>query len=317
VEEWVNTRVQWGEPIGRHQTVGRMVANLAANTFAMEAMVTLVAALADQGQADIRLEASIAKLFCSETAWRLADDVVQIRGGRGYETVESLQARGEAPMPVERMLRDARIGRILEGSSEIMHLLIAREALDGHLRRLMPLIAPKSKGSRAAALGQAAKHYSTWYPKLWTSARPPARAAHLSERNERHLRFVEQGSRRLARELFHAMAKHRQGMEKQQLVLANYVDAGVDLFAMAATLAYAEHRAAAEGDRTAQQLADLFCMDARDRIEAGLRAARANHYAAYDKVAASFMAGDLDWLQAGVHVAGVEADMPAGSAATG
>jgi hypothetical protein len=313
VEEWANERVQWGEPIGRHQTVARMVANLAANTFAMEAMVTLVAALADRGQADIRLESSIAKLFCSETAWRVADDVMQIRGGRGYETVASLRQRGEAPMAVERMMRDARIGRILEGSSEIMHLLIAREALDGHLRRLMPLLAPKSAGSTAAALGKAAGHYSKWYPKLWTRPRPPARAPHLSEANAGHLRFVEVTSRRLARELFHAMARHRQAMEKQQLVLANYVDVGVDLFAMAATLAYAEHRAATEGDRSAQQLARLFCLDARDRIEANLRAARVNHNAAYDKVAGAFLAGEFDWLQEGVHVTGIADDVPVAS----
>jgi alkylation response protein AidB-like acyl-CoA dehydrogenase len=302
VEKWANERVQWGAPIGRHQTISRLVANVAANTFAMDAIVTLVAALADKGQADIRLEASIAKLFCTETAWRLADDVVQIRGGRGYETAESLRGRGEEPMAVERMLRDARIGRILEGSSEIMHLLIAREALDGHLRRLMPLLEPKSTKDAASSLREAAGYYAKWYPKLWTRPRPYGRAPHLSATNAAHLRYVQDSSHRMARELFHTMAKYRQRLEKEQIVLANFVDIGVDLFAMAATLAFAEHRLATHrGDGGPQELADLFCANARERIEANFRAVHSNHNRSYERVAASFMDGRFRWLEEGVY----------------
>lgn len=302
VEQWANERVQWGAPIGRHQSISRLVANVAANTFAMDAVVTVVAGLADQGQADIRLEASIAKLFCTETAWQLADDVVQIRGGRGYETDESLRRRGEEPMAVERMLRDARIGRILEGSSEIMHLLIAREALDGHLRRLMPLLEPKSAKGVAASLRDASGYYAKWYPKLWTRPRPYAQATRLAPANRAHLRYVQDTSRRLARELFHAMAKYRQRLLKEQIVLANFVDIGVDLFAMAATLAFAEHQLAiSPRDQGPQELADLFCANARQRIEANFRSVHSNHNHSYERVAASLMDGRFRSLETGVH----------------
>ncbi|MGZ5494996.1 MAG: acyl-CoA dehydrogenase family protein, partial [Thermoanaerobaculia bacterium] len=143
-KEWAGERVQWGLPIGKHDAVAAKIAWMASHTFAMEAIVWLTSGLADRGDVDLRLEAAMAKLFNTEVAWQCVDHLVQIRGGRGYETAQSLRARGEQAYPVERIMRDMRINRIFEGTSEIQHLYIAREAVDPHMKRGYKILLPET-----------------------------------------------------------------------------------------------------------------------------------------------------------------------------
>jgi alkylation response protein AidB-like acyl-CoA dehydrogenase len=299
---WASERVQWGHAIGKHDAIAQKIGAMAANTFAMEALAELCGAMADRGGYDIRLEAAIAKLYNSEAGWRIIDDTLQIRGGRGYETADSLRARGEKPVAVERIMRDFRINLIFEGSSEIMHLFIAREAVDKHLQVAGDVVMPgKSLGVRAKGLVRSALFYAWWYPSRWLGWGFWPKYADFGQLG-RQLRYVERGARRLARGVFHAMVRFGPKLEYRQAVLFRLVDVGAELFAMAAVCARAQwllrHDPAA--GRRAVELADLFCRQARGRVEAKFRELGRNADTRAYRVAQEALAGEHRWLERGM-----------------
>ncbi|WP_329378685.1 acyl-CoA dehydrogenase family protein [Streptomyces sp. NBC_01351] len=305
--EWSGEREQWGRPVAEHEAVGAKISFIAATTFALEAVVDLASQMADEDRNDIRIEAALAKLYGSEMACLMADELVQIRGGRGFETAESLAARGERAVPAEQMLRDLRINRIFEGSTEIMHLLIAREAVDAHLSVAGDLIDPeKALGDKAKAGARAAGFYARWLPKLATGAgQVPGtyRAFHPTGHPDlaTHLRYVERGSRKLARSTFYAMSRWQGRMETKQGFLGRIVDIGAELFAMSAACVRAEHlRATGEHGREAYQLADAFCEQSRLRVEELFGRLWSNTDDLDRKVVAGVLTGTYAWLEEGI-----------------
>jgi len=298
IRAWAMERVQWGQPIGKHEAVAQKIARMASNTFAMDAIAVLCTALYEKGGYDIRLEAAIAKLWNTEAAWKGVDDAMQIRGGRGYETADSLRARGEKPIPVERMMRDSRINLIFEGSSEIMRLFIAREAVDAHFSIAFPIVAPESSMStRVSALVKAAPFYITWYPARWI---PSFKTYGDFGKLAGHMRFVDRTTRKLGRSLFHAMVRFGPKLERKQMVLFRAVDIGAELFAMAASCSRAVMLASKLNQPEAVQLADAFCAESRDRIEALFRSLYGPHDAQLYRLATSVLKGEHAWLERGI-----------------
>jgi hypothetical protein len=220
-------------------------------------------------------------MWGSEQSWEIVNDAVQIRGGRGYETAASLAARGESAVPLERFLRDSRINTIFEGSSEIMRLFIAREALDPHLKRSAAVFNSKlSLSERLRAAAKAAMFYAGWYPKQWLPLESFKVQGSEATVLIRHLRYAARTSRRLARTLFHAMLRHGPKLERQQLLLGRFVDIGTELFAITATCLRAERLMQSETTdahgKELLHLADYFCRASRLRIEDTFRAVRRN-----------------------------------------
>ncbi|MFI1739641.1 acyl-CoA dehydrogenase family protein [Streptomyces sioyaensis] len=300
--EWSGAREQWGRPVAKHEAVGAKISFIAATTFALEAVVDLSSQMADENRNDIRIEAALAKLYGSEMGWLIADELVQIRGGRGFETADSLAARGERAVPAEQLLRDMRINRIFEGSTEIMHLLIAREAVDAHLSVAGDLIDPdKTLADKGRAAAKAGGFYARWLPKLVAGPGQLPRTYQEFGMLAGHLRYVERTSRKLARSTFYAMSRWQGRMETKQGFLGRIVDIGAELFAMSAACVRAEYlRETDDHGREAQQLADVFCRQARIRIEELFGRLWTNTDELDRKVVSGVLDGNYTWLEDGI-----------------
>src|SRR5947208_8122497 len=305
VRKWAGERVQWGAPIGKHAAIADRIARMAADTFAMEAMTLYTASLVDRDKkADIRLEAAMCKMWGSEVSWEIVNDTMQIRGGRGYETADSLKARGDESTPVERMFRDSRINAIFEGSSEIMRLFIAREALDPHLKIVAPLLNSRlSLAQRMKAALKAGWFYARWYPKQCLPRFQFNNAGgQIDPLLRRHLRYAARTSRKLARRLFQAMLVHGPKLDRQQVLLGRFVDIGTELFAIAATCSRAQ-ALITESDqarkRDTLELVDYFCRAARLRIDRNFAGLRRNTDRQGYRLAQEVLAGKHDWLEEG------------------
>jgi alkylation response protein AidB-like acyl-CoA dehydrogenase len=294
--EWVNERVQWGAPIGKHEAVAAKLAWMASHTMAMEAIVWLTSGLSDRGDVDLRLEAAMAKLFNTEVAWQCIDHLVQIRGGRGFETAQSLRERGEKGIPVERIMRDMRINRIFEGTSEIQHLFIAREAVDPHMKRGYKILQPETPaGEKLGAAAKAGAFYAAWYPTRYLGWSRKPKYGEFGKLSQ-HMAYVERASRHVSRSIFHSMMRYQAKLERKQQVLFRIVDIGTDLFAMSATISYAA-MLAKKGQKNALDLADVFCHEARKRIEANFTNLFDNYDEKEYRVVQALMKGDYEWLE--------------------
>jgi alkylation response protein AidB-like acyl-CoA dehydrogenase len=299
--KWANARRQWGRPIGEHEAITHKLSYLGTTAFAMEALALTVSGLADSGEHDIRMEAAAAKEWNTQAYWTIVDETLQIRGGRGYESESSLAARGEAPVGVERLMRDARVNLIFEGSSEIIHLFLAREALDKHLEVAGVLVDPKaSLTKKLAAVPRVLWFYLTLYPRLWLgwSLWPKYRGYGPLAKT---LRYAERMSRKLGRAIVHSLLRYGPKLEHRQARLFHLVDIGLELLVLSSVVLRAHHiRARVEGRSGAIALARHFALESRTRIRSLWRELRQHRRdAARTATGKLVLGGRLAWLEEG------------------
>jgi len=303
---WGSERIQWGKPVGLHEAGRAKLAFIASTTFAIEAINWLTSQWEDQGNIDIRIEAAMAKMFSTEALWEIVDQTLQLRGGRGYETSRSLKERGEPPFPIERAMRDCRINMILEGSTEIMRLFLTREAVDPHLKRILPLLKGEIQGTQKYAyIAKLIGHYLAWYTgqlfkSCITSSYPKLR------RLEKHFKFIEKSSHRLARNIFYYMAKYQKELEHKQNLLGRLIDVGTDLFVMAATCSYAIQQSRTQRSDSPIELTDHFCKMAKRRVQDNFAALLDNDDKSQNHLAKRVVKNDYRWLEEGIMWIGPE-----------
>jgi alkylation response protein AidB-like acyl-CoA dehydrogenase len=295
--QWSNEREQWGSTIGKHGAIADKIARIASTLFALESMTTLTAALVDRKQTDIRVEAAMAKMFGTEEAWDITYETMQIIGGRGYETQESLKGRGETPYPIERVMRDMRINTIFEGSSEIMRLFLAREAMDPHLKISGEAVNTRlPMGRRLKAAFKALGFYVFWYPKQWLPFGAPS-TSDLEPALAKQVRYVARTSRKLARRMYHTMLKFGPKLEREQILVGRFVEIGTELFAIAASCARAQQLINQGTDKNeVLGLVDFFCRESHIRIADLFRGVRHNNDRVGYNLAQGILDRDVSWL---------------------
>lgn len=295
---WGRTRVQWNKPIGEHTLIGEKLCRAAAYTLALDAVMAFCGAWADK-KGDLRLESAAAKIIGSEWYWEAVNDLFQVRGGRGFMTVESQRKSGEQGIPVMRMLRDARINLVWEGTSEILRIWMAREALSPYIERGIAFLHGSPSHKITAPLYYARMALRSALPFL----HPPRTSVMFGKEYAGWVRFIESSSRSLTRSTLVATLRHRQSLHHKQLLLQHLVNDSLWLFPMAATLWYAS-QPEMRTKPGIRELATYFCQDMADRLHPPSSLARRIRRHKKDAIvyhlSKTIMSGEYAWLEEGI-----------------
>ena len=296
-----NQRLTFQKPLGTRQTQRMRLGRMASNLFAMEALAHTVWRMADQHTFDVRIEAALAKLFCSEKTIQFLKDAQIIFGGMGYETAHSKWLRGEPAFGIEQLVRDAEMYRIGEGATDILRPFVAREGLNMHLERARHLFDERATGVRwFVELWRLLKFYVPWYMGQWTSLPLPPSSKLQHPRVRSKLLFVERASRRLARTVFYAMLLHREALRDDQGRQNRIEMVGEDLLVIAVTALYAEAQERAVGRSEVWDLTEETFREAKQRVEQHIKELISNQDTIVAAIGGKALSGGYPSLSHGI-----------------
>ncbi len=239
-----NSRRQFGRTLGEFELVKKKIARMAADTYAMEAMTTVTAALIDRGLEDYMIETAMLKVFTTEALWSIVNDAFQIHGGAAYFT----------DRPLERMLRDARINQIGEGANEVLTSFIALAGMRGpglQLQELWEALQrPWSDFGKVCRIGVERVGAAVAAPAV------PVRSPVLREQAQQLGELIRTFSGQVDRTLI----RYREGVLDRQYDQQRIAAAAVELFASACVLSRwdAELQSAAGANGAMHTAASLF-----------------------------------------------------------
>ncbi|WP_053378007.1 acyl-CoA dehydrogenase family protein [Nitrospira moscoviensis] len=296
-----NSRVTFQKPLGERQTQRMRVGRMAAQLLAMEALASAVWSMADQHRYDVRIEAAIAKIFCSEQTIRFLKDAQTLFGGMGYETADSKRVRGEPAFGIEQLVRDAEMYRIGEGATDILRPFVAREGLNLHLERARNYFDEKVTGlRRVAEVWRLVRFYVPWYLRQWRRRPWPSGSVFQHAKVRPRLAFVERASRRLARATFYAMMRHGPALRDDQGRQNRIEEVGEDLLVIATTALYAEAQERTTGHAEAWDLADEIFRETKPRVARQTRELMWNRDRPVTDVGAKAVDGTYAFLSDGI-----------------
>lgn len=308
-----NTRMTFQKPLGERQTQRMRLGRMAGSLFAMDALAFTVWRMADQKSYDVRVEAALAKIACSEGTIQFLKDAQIIFGGVGYETADSKRVRGEPAFGMEQLVRDAEMYRIGEGATDILRPFVAREGLAPHLDRAQPFLAEgNSRSDKVVEVFKLLRFYLPWYASLWRRRRLPDEAECRHPRLRPHLAYVERASRRLARALLWAMVRYGEDLRDDQGRQSRIEMIGEDLLTIAAASLRAVALERVEKETYVWDLVDLIFANTRARVESSIRElSRHNEDERPAAIGSRALHGQYPWLSGGIISRGLEDYRPA------
>jgi hypothetical protein len=296
-----NQRLTFQKPLGTRQTQRMRLGCMASNLFAMEALALTAWRMADQHTYDVRIEAALAKLFCSEKTIQFLKDSQVIFGGMGYETAHSKWIRGEPAFGIEQLVRDAEMYRIGEGATDILRPFVAREGLNMHLELVGRLFNERTTGvHRLIELQRLVRFYVPWYMSQWRGGRLLSRPEFHHPNVRSKLIFVERASRRLARTIFYAMLLHRQALRDDQGRQNRIEMIGEDLLVIATTALYAETQEQTAAHPEVWELAEECFREAKQRVERDIKGLIRNQDTVIAAVGGKALSGRYPSLISGI-----------------
>src|SRR6201997_4426504 len=216
-----NTRRQFSKTLGEFDLVKKKIARIAADAYAMEAMTTLTASLIDRGLEDYMIETAMLKVFTTERLWDAINGAFQIHGGAAYFV----------DLPLERMMRDARINQIGEGSNEVLTSFIALVGMRGPGMEFKEIYDTMMKPSRDGM----SKAWAAGKNRLGATIRVPDVPVQ-SEQLRTHARQLGRLIWRFNFAVNRALITYREPILDMQLVQERIANAAMDLFASTCVL---------------------------------------------------------------------------------